>query len=91
MEHWTGKVPGIGHLRVFGSTTWVHMPSEKRQKLDPKSVRCVLVGYEEDAGSRVYWLYDPVNRKLILSRDVIINKSSVSNNSPKVSTTTTIE
>jgi len=52
-EHWTGKVPQIRHLLLFGSTTRVHMPSERRPKLDPKSVRCVLVGYEEDAGSRV--------------------------------------
>ena len=53
LEYWTGKPPGVGHLRVFGSTTWVHIPKEKRQKLDPKSVKCILVGYEESAGSRV--------------------------------------
>lgn len=46
LEHWTGNAPGIGHLRVFGSTAWAHIPKETRQKLDPKSVKCVLVGYE---------------------------------------------
>ena len=30
LEYWTGKLPKIGHLRVFGSTTWVHIPTEKR-------------------------------------------------------------
>jgi len=49
LQHWTGKEPGIDHLRIFGSTAWVHIPKEKRQKLDPKSVQGILVGYEEDA------------------------------------------
>ena len=30
LEHWTGKLPEIGHLRVFGATPWVHIPTEKR-------------------------------------------------------------
>ena len=76
IEHWTGKIPGIGHLRVFGSMTWVHVPSEKRQKLDPKSARCMLVGYEEDARLRVYRLFDQAERRVILSRYVIIDESS---------------
>ena len=75
MEHWTGKIPGVGHLRVFGATAWVHIPKERRQKLDPKSIKCILVGYEEDPGSRVSRLYDPSRKKLVLSRDVIIDET----------------
>ena len=75
LEHWTGKAPGIGHLRVFGSTAWVHIPKERRQKLDPKSVKGILVGYQEDAGSRVYRVYNAVTKKLLLSRDVIFDES----------------
>ena len=71
--------------------TWVHVPSEKRQKLDAKSVRCLLVGYEEDAGSRVYRLYDPVKRKVIVSRDVMIDESSVISSPHESSMTTVIE
>ena len=76
IEHWTGKVPGIGHLRVFGSTAWVYISKENRQKLDSKSVKCILVGYEEDAGTRVYRLLDPATKKLILSRDVMIDEKT---------------
>ena len=61
------------------------MPSEKRQKLDPKSVCCILVGYEEDAGSWVYQLFDPVKRKVILSRDVIVDESPMRYAVPDVS------
>ena len=75
LEHWTGKQPNIGHLRVFGSMAWVHVPDEKCQKLDPKSTCAILVGYEEDAGSRVYRLYDLENKSLVLSRDVIIDET----------------
>jgi len=28
----TEKPPGIGHMRIFGSTTWNQVPKEKRQK-----------------------------------------------------------
>jgi len=68
-QHWTGKEPGVGHLRVlFGSTTFVHIPKEKRCKLDTKSVKCILVGlgYEENAGSKVYRLDDTANKKIVL-------------------------
>jgi len=44
LHHWTGKASSIGHLRIFGSTVWVYIPKEKRQKLDSKSVKCILVG-----------------------------------------------
>ena len=65
IEHWTGKIPEIGYLRVFGSTTWVHVPREKSRQRDPTSVRCILVGYQGGARSRVYRLFDPVKRKVI--------------------------
>jgi len=89
LQHWTGQLPGIGHLRVFGSTTWVHVPKEKRLKLDPKSVKCLLIGYEEETGSKIYRLYDPIRKAEIRSRDVIINEAGsgpeqVANSNPGV-------
>jgi len=74
MEHWTGNAPSIGHLCIWGSTTWVHIPKERRRKLDPKSVKAILVGYEEDAGTKVYRVYDPESKRLVLSQDVIIDE-----------------
>lgn len=91
LEHWTGKLPDIGHLPIFGATTWVHVPTEKRYKLDPKPVRYLLVGYEEDAGTRVYWLYDPIKKKLILLRDLIIYELSTISDAEAVSHTTSTE
>ena len=54
IANWTSKEPSLGHLRVFGSTAWVHIPKERRQKLDAKTVKCILVGYEKNARFMVY-------------------------------------
>ncbi|KAE8684274.1 hypothetical protein F3Y22_tig00111146pilonHSYRG00032 [Hibiscus syriacus] len=36
-EAWSGRKPGISHLRTFGSIAHVHVPDERRTKLDDKS------------------------------------------------------
>ena len=40
-----GKKPNLRHLRVFESIAYVHVPDEKRKKLNPKSEKCVFLGY----------------------------------------------
>ncbi|KMQ87247.1 retrovirus-related pol polyprotein from transposon tnt 1-94 [Lasius niger] len=44
---WTGRKPEISHLRVFGSTAYMHIPKQFRKKLDAKAKQTVLVGYQE--------------------------------------------
>ena len=44
-ELYFGRKPNLRHLRVFGSIAYVHVPDEKRRKLEAKSEKCVLVGY----------------------------------------------
>jgi hypothetical protein len=36
-EKFIGKKPDVSHLRVFGCIAYVHVPNEKRSKLDPKA------------------------------------------------------
>ena len=31
--------------RIFGSVAFVHVPSQRRSKLDPRSRKCVFLGY----------------------------------------------
>eukprot|EP00253_Pinus_taeda_P031268 PITA_31268 len=45
-EVWTGKKPSLSHLRVFGCDAYVHVPKEKRTKLDSKSEKCLFIGYK---------------------------------------------
>ena len=54
-EAFTGEKPEIGHLRIFGCPMYVHVPREKRTKLDPSSRKGIFVGYSESA--KAYWIY----------------------------------
>ncbi|CAL8169979.1 unnamed protein product [Prunus armeniaca] len=72
-EAYSGRKPGIGHLKVFGSLCYVHVPTERRQKLDAKSVKGVFVGYA--TCEKGYRVFDPSTKKLILSRDVIFDET----------------
>jgi len=35
-EKFTSKKPNVSHLTMFSCITYVHVPDEKRSKLDPK-------------------------------------------------------
>jgi len=71
-EVWTGKKPSLSHLRVFGSEAYVHVPKEKRTKLDSKSKKCIFIGYKD--GLKSYKLWNPVTRKVVYSRDVVFRE-----------------
>ena len=47
-ELYFGKKPNMGHLRVFDNIAYVHVPDEKRRKLDAKAEKCIMVGYSDD-------------------------------------------
>jgi adenylate kinase family enzyme len=63
------------HLRVFGSTYYALILKEKINKLDARGHKCVLLGYSNT--TKAYHIYDEVNKKLILSIDVIFLESSM--------------
>ncbi|KAF1316242.1 Integrase catalytic core protein, partial [Globisporangium splendens] len=46
-EAWTQKKPLLKNLKVFGCHAYVHVPSEKRSKLDARSVLCRFLGYSD--------------------------------------------
>jgi len=63
----TGKKPEVGHLRIFGSVTYCHIPKEKRSKLEQTTEVGYLVGYSET--SKAYRIYIPSNRKIVVRQD----------------------
>ncbi|KAJ4717099.1 Retrovirus-related Pol polyprotein from transposon TNT 1-94 [Melia azedarach] len=71
-EAWCGRKPGISHLRVFGSVAHVHVPHERRTKLDDKSESFIFIGY--DSSSKGYKLYNPNSKTIVISRDVIFDE-----------------
>ena len=73
---WTmfsGRRSSIRHCRVWGCEAWKHVPKEKRSKLDPKAIRCVLVGYATQ--QRGYRLFDLQTKKIVVARDVVFDES----------------
>jgi hypothetical protein len=74
-EIWFGKKPDLSHLRVFGSQVFIHIPDERRKKLDPKSMEGILVGYCDT--SKAYRVWDPVTRKVKIIRDIRINEGAI--------------
>src|SRR5271168_1572192 len=71
-EVWTSKKPSLSHLRVFGCDAYVHVPKEKRTKLDSKYEKCIFIGYKD--GLKGYKLWNPVTRKVVYSRDVVFRE-----------------
>lgn len=73
IEALTGKKPDLTHLRRFGCAAYAHIPKEERQKLNPKTRKCILLGYGMD--TKGYRLYDPIRGRVVICRDVIFNES----------------
>lgn len=91
MEMWTGKPADYSSLHSFGCPAYVMYNSQERTKLDPKSRKCLFLGYAE--GIKGYRLWDPTTHKLIISRDVIFVENQLQlkeeNDSTKKSLETT--
>ena len=49
------------------------MPSQHRTKLKDRSRKYIFVGYDEK--SKAYKLFDPVNNKVVVSRDVHVEET----------------
>ncbi len=44
-EKFTGKKPNVSHLIMFNCIAYVHVPDEKKSKLDPKAEKCIFIRY----------------------------------------------
>jgi hypothetical protein len=57
-EKFIGEKPYVSHLKMFGCIAYVHVPKEKRSKLDPKAEKCIFIGYSlEQKGYRCFNLF----------------------------------
>ena len=67
-EVFSGIKPEGGHLRIFGWPVYIHVPKEKRTKMEPLGKKGVFVWYSEN--SKAYRIYVPSQRKIEVRRDV---------------------
>uniref|UniRef100_A0A2N9EGT6 CCHC-type domain-containing protein n=1 Tax=Fagus sylvatica TaxID=28930 RepID=A0A2N9EGT6_FAGSY len=74
-EVWTGQEVDYSFMRIFGCPAYVHISGEDRSKLDPKSKKCIFLGFKK--GVKGYKLWDPVAQKVVISRDVVFDEKSM--------------
>jgi hypothetical protein len=61
-------------LRIFGSPVYIHVPKEKRTKLEPSGKKSIFVGYSET--SKAYRIYIPGQKYIEVSRDVTFHEEA---------------
>ena len=71
-ECWSGFIPNVEYFRVFRCIGNVHIPDARRQKLDARSKKQVLIGYSEE--SKGYKMIDPCTMKVTISRDIVFEE-----------------
>src|SRR6266480_4131098 len=78
-ELWHGIKPNLSHLKIIGSTAYVHVPKEKQTKLDIHSHKGILVGY---GGTNQYKIWDLTRNDVVVSRDVLFIEGKPVNQTP---------
>ena len=73
----TGAKPSIDHLRVFGSTCFLHVPKQQRRKLDPRAIACVFVGYSVNKPVGTYRIFNPQTRQVTESLHVVFHEGTL--------------
>jgi hypothetical protein len=71
--------PEVGHIRIFGCPVYIHVPKEKRTKMEPSGKKYVFLGYSEKP--KAYRIYVPGQRKIEVRKDVTLHEEAAFNKS----------
>ena len=63
------RKPEVSHLRIFGCPVYIHIPKEKREKLDSSRKKGIFVGYSESL--KAYRIYFLGFKKIDINRDLM--------------------
>jgi hypothetical protein len=74
-EIFTRKKPEVRHLKIFGYLVFIHIPKEKRNKLEPSGKKGIFMGYCEV--SKALRIYISGHRHIEISRDVTFYEDAV--------------
>ena len=69
-ELWTGRIPLLNHLRVWGSPAKAKVFNPNIGKLDQKTVSCHFIGYPEKSKS-FYFYYPNRHTKFVETRHAV--------------------
>jgi uncharacterized membrane protein YvbJ len=64
----------VWNLRIFVCPVYIHVPKEKRTKIEPSGKKGVFVGYNEN--SKDYKIYVPGHRKIEVRRYVTFHEEA---------------
>ena len=48
-EEFLGEKPEVIHMRIFGFLVYIHIPKEKRTKINPSGRKGIFVGYNDNS------------------------------------------
>jgi hypothetical protein len=74
-EMFTRNKSKVSHLKIFGYPMFIHIPKEKRNKLDPSGKKGIIVGYCEV--SKAFRIYIPGQHHIEISRDVTFDEDAM--------------
>ena len=66
-QKWYGRTVDYSSMRVFGCMSYAHI---RQSKLEPRALRCVMIGYRRGVKGYRLWCIELGNQKVIISRDV---------------------
>ena len=73
-EMFSVKKTQVSHLKIFGCPVFVHIPKEKRTKLDPSGKKGIFVGYCEV--SKAFRIYIPGYHHIEINKDVTFDEDA---------------
>ena len=74
-----GRKPIVSPIRMFGCVAHVKTTEPHLSKLADRSTKMVFIGYERSSGTKAYRFYDPRNKHLRISRDVVFEENQAWN------------
>lgn len=73
-QAWYKKKPPVHFLKVFGCIAYIKNLHPHLTKLDDRGQKVVFIGYQD--GSKAYRFYDPVTKRVHVSRDAVFDESA---------------
>lgn len=71
-ERYSGRKPSVKHLKSFGSTAYVGIPKQLRNKLAMRAKKGIMVGYAQQTRGYRIWL--PAEKKVLETMNVTFDE-----------------